>query len=147
MGGWKEVGQEHQVRWGELSRGADRRGQPGAMLVLTRKLGEIVRVGEAITVRVLEVKGNQVRRGVEGPADVRIYREEVYQAIQKEHEAVAVPDAGGLAQVARAAQSARQALARRPTHTIDTKIAVAVQLCPIRAPGQAKRTALSHAGA
>jgi len=73
------------------------------MLVLTRKLGEIVRVGEAITVRVLEVKGNQVRRGVEGPADVRIYREEVYQAIQKEHEAVPVPDAGGLAEVARAA--------------------------------------------
>ena len=105
MGGWKEVGQEHQVRWGELSRGADRRGQPGAMLVLTRKLGEIVRVGEAITVRVLEVKGNQVRRGVEGPADVRIYREEVYQAIQKEHEAVAVPDAVGLDEVARAWRS------------------------------------------
>jgi len=44
------------------------------MLVLTRKLGEIVRVGEAITVRVLEVKGNQVRLGVEAPADVRISR-------------------------------------------------------------------------
>ena len=54
------------------------------MLVLTRKLGEIIRVGEAITVRVLEVKGNQVRLGVEAPADVRIYREEVYRAICKE---------------------------------------------------------------
>jgi carbon storage regulator len=75
------------------------------MLVLTRKLGEIVRVGEAITVRVLAVKGNQVRLGVEAPADVRIYREEVYQAIQKEHEGVTVPDAGGLDEVARAWRS------------------------------------------
>jgi carbon storage regulator len=53
------------------------------MLVLTRKLGEIIRVGEAITVRVLEVKGNQVRLGVDAPADVRIYREEVYRAMHK----------------------------------------------------------------
>lgn len=51
------------------------------MLVLTRKLGEVIRVGDAVTVRVLEVRGNQVRLGVEAPADVRIYREEVYRAI------------------------------------------------------------------
>lgn len=57
------------------------------MLVLTRKLGEVIRVGDAVTVRVLEVKGNQVRLGVEAPADVRIYREEVYRAIRKENEA------------------------------------------------------------
>jgi carbon storage regulator len=57
------------------------------MLVLTRKLGEIIRVGDAVTVRVLEVRGNQVRLGVDAPAEVRIYREEVYRAIQKEHEA------------------------------------------------------------
>jgi carbon storage regulator len=56
------------------------------MLVLTRKLGEIIRVGDAVTVRVLEVRGNQVRLGVDAPADIRIYREEVYRAIQKEHE-------------------------------------------------------------
>lgn len=56
------------------------------MLVLTRKLGEIIRVGDAVTVRVLEVRGNQVRLGVDAPAEVRIYREEVYRAIQKEHE-------------------------------------------------------------
>ena len=56
------------------------------MLVLTRKLGEVIRVGEAVTVRVLEVKGNQVRLGVDAPADVRIYREEVHRAIRKEHE-------------------------------------------------------------
>ncbi|HYV57983.1 MAG TPA: carbon storage regulator CsrA [Candidatus Nitrosopolaris sp.] len=62
------------------------------MLVLTRKLGEVIRVGEAITVRVLEVKGNQVRLGVEAPADVRIYREEVYRAIRKETDEGTVPE-------------------------------------------------------
>jgi carbon storage regulator len=56
------------------------------MLVLTRKLGEVIRVGDAVTVRVLEVRGNQVRLGVEAPADVRIYREEVYRAINEGHE-------------------------------------------------------------
>ena len=56
------------------------------MLVLTRKLGEIIRVGDAVTVRVLEVKGHQVRLGIDAPANVRIYREEVYRAIQKETE-------------------------------------------------------------
>ena len=54
------------------------------MLVLTRKLGEVIRVGDAVRVHVLEVRGNQVRLGVEAPADVRIYREEVYRAIQDE---------------------------------------------------------------
>src|SRR5262249_18420761 len=69
-------------------RGADTQASGGVrpMLVLTRKLGEIIRVGESVTVRVLEVKGHQVRLGIEAPADVRIYREEVYRAIQKESE-------------------------------------------------------------
>ena len=48
------------------------------MLVLTRKIGEQIRIGDAITVRVLEVRGSQVRLGVEAPAEVRIYREEIY---------------------------------------------------------------------
>ena len=48
------------------------------MLVLTRKIGEQIRIGDTVTVRVLEVRGSQVRLGVEAPADVRIYREEIY---------------------------------------------------------------------
>ena len=64
------------------------------MLVLTRKLGEVIRVGDSVTVRVLEVKGNQVRLGVEAPADVRIYREEVYRAIRKEQDQADTEDAG-----------------------------------------------------
>jgi len=64
------------------------------MLVLTRKLGEVIRVGDDVTVRVLEVKGNQVRLGVDAPAAVRIYREEVYRAIRKENEDATHDDAG-----------------------------------------------------
>lgn len=52
------------------------------MLILTRKLGEIIRVGDDVTIRVLEVRGGQVRLGIEAPDDVRIYREEVYRQRQ-----------------------------------------------------------------
>lgn len=48
------------------------------MLVLTRKIGEQIRIGDTVTVRVLEVRGSQVRLGVDAPADVRIFREEIY---------------------------------------------------------------------
>jgi carbon storage regulator len=54
------------------------------MLILTRKVGEMIRIGDAVTIRVLEVRGSQVRIGVEAPADVRIFREEVYRAMQDE---------------------------------------------------------------
>ncbi len=65
------------------------------MLVLTRKLGEVIRIGSGVTVRVLEVKGNQVRLGLEAPPDVKIFREEIYRAILKENEEAALegPDA------------------------------------------------------
>lgn len=49
------------------------------MLVLTRKIGECIRIGDVVVVRVLEVRGSQVRIGVEAPSDVRIYREEIYR--------------------------------------------------------------------
>jgi carbon storage regulator len=49
------------------------------MLVLTRKIGERIRIGDTVTVQVLEVRGSQVRLGVEAPADIRILREEIYQ--------------------------------------------------------------------
>lgn len=71
------------------------------MLILTRKLGEVIRVGDAVTVRVLEVKGNQVRLGIEAPADVRIYREEVYRAITRENEEAALGQIDTLAPAAK----------------------------------------------
>ena len=52
------------------------------MLILTRKVGEMIRIGDAITLRVLEVRGSQVRLGVEAPPEIRIFREEVYRALQ-----------------------------------------------------------------
>ena len=52
------------------------------MLILTRKVGEMIRIGDAVVIRVLEVRGSQVRLGVDAPADVRIFREEVYRASQ-----------------------------------------------------------------
>mgnify|MGYP001618479035 CR=1 FL=1 len=55
------------------------------MLVLTRKLGEVLRIGQGITVRIVDIKGKQVKIGIEAPSDLLIYREEVYEKIQAEN--------------------------------------------------------------
>ncbi len=54
------------------------------MLILTRRVGETLMVGDEVTVTVLGVKGNQVRIGVNAPKDVAVHREEIYQRIQSE---------------------------------------------------------------
>jgi len=55
------------------------------MLVLTRKSDEAVKIGDEITITVLEVRGNQVRLGIAAPPDVRIHRGEVYEKIKSEN--------------------------------------------------------------
>jgi carbon storage regulator len=54
------------------------------MLILTRRVGETVMIGNDVTVTVLGVKGNQVRIGVNAPKDVAVHREEIYERIKRE---------------------------------------------------------------
>jgi carbon storage regulator len=54
------------------------------MLILTRRIGETLMIGDKVTITVLGVKGNQVRLGVNAPKDVTVHREEIFQRIQRE---------------------------------------------------------------
>lgn len=55
------------------------------MLVLTRKIGESIAIDDHIKIRVVQIKGKQVRLGIEAPKDTKIHREEVYLSIQEQN--------------------------------------------------------------
>jgi len=55
------------------------------LLVLTRKLGEKIQIGDDISILIMEIKGKQVRLGIDAPPDIKVHREEIYQKIQDEN--------------------------------------------------------------
>lgn len=65
------------------------------MLVLTRRRGENIRIGDAIKIAVLEIHSGQVKLGIEAPPEVKIHREEIYARIQEENRRRAERDASG----------------------------------------------------
>ena len=56
------------------------------MLILTRRAGESVMIGDEVTVTILDIKGNQARIGITAPKDIAVHREEIYEKIQDEQE-------------------------------------------------------------
>lgn len=62
------------------------------MLILTRRVGETLMVGDDVTVTVLGVKGNQVRIGVNAPKEVAVHREEIYERIKRERSSEGNPE-------------------------------------------------------
>jgi carbon storage regulator len=56
------------------------------MLILTRRVGETVMIGDDVTITVLGVKGNQVRVGINAPKSVAVHREEIYERIKRERQ-------------------------------------------------------------
>lgn len=65
------------------------------MLILTRRVGETLMIGDSVTVTVLGVKGNQVRIGITAPKDVAVHREEIYERIQRGEDAESGAKEGG----------------------------------------------------
>ena len=70
------------------------------MLILSRKTNQKIRVGDSIEITVIEVRGDQVKIGVEAPRSVKVFREEIYDEIQRENkEALATGNIDSLAQL------------------------------------------------
>jgi carbon storage regulator len=78
------------------------------VLVLSRRIGESIVIGNQVTITVLEVRGDQVRIGIDAPRDVQVHREEVWQQLQEENERAASTAERTRRLVARMPQAARR---------------------------------------
>lgn len=69
------------------------------MLILARKLNESIMIGDKVEISIIDIKGDQVKLGIQAPKHVKIYRQEVYQAIQAENRAAAQSNPGELPKI------------------------------------------------
>ena len=72
------------------------------MLIITRRAGQKIMLGDDVTVHVMEIVGNSVRIGVEAPKSVPVYREEIWAAVKEENQASASADTESMPRPARA---------------------------------------------
>jgi carbon storage regulator len=72
------------------------------MLIITRRAGQKIMLGDDVTVHVMEIVGNSVRIGVEAPKSLPVYREEIWAAVKEENQASATADTESLPKPARA---------------------------------------------
>jgi carbon storage regulator len=72
------------------------------MLIITRRAGQKIMLGDDVTVHVMEIVGNSVRIGVEAPKSLPVYREEIWAAVKEENQASASADSESLPKPARA---------------------------------------------
>lgn len=72
------------------------------MLVLTRRIGESIKINEDVKITVIDIKGKNIRLGIEAPKETKIYREEVFLRIKQENRSAATPadiDMGKISQL------------------------------------------------
>ena len=81
------------------------------MLILTRKLGQSITIGDDIKVTILDIHGKQVRLGVVAPQKVVVHREEIYQKIQEENKRAAMANANDLEKIKKVIQNPKKATA------------------------------------
>jgi carbon storage regulator len=79
------------------------------MLVLTRKVGETIRIGDEVTVQVLAIRGGQVSLGLKAPSNVRILREEIFRTIEQKNQEAQLPGRESLADAVKAWEEFRHA--------------------------------------